>query len=127
MHRPGWLGATRTEHNRRFVMDQHTEAPQETLARAFAEPFIMVGESEFGPPNLLTDSLTLASYLLAKGHRFPGLLPSRGGVLFTFLAADVTHDVELFKHGEALIEPRVFDAARIGLRRKMDQAMRNGR
>src|SRR5947209_5760612 len=73
-------------------------------------------------PSFVTDHLALASYLLSQGHE-PTLSASASGkILFKFAPTEhVTQAIDAFNNGNATVEPTAYDAARIRLRRKMDE------
>jgi hypothetical protein len=78
-------------------------------------------DSATSTAGFLTDVLQLANWLTARGHA-PTLRPTGAGrFTFWFAPSDaLTRDVETFNDGAATIEPTVYDAARVELRKRMD-------
>ncbi len=78
------------------------------------------------PAGFVTDHLSLAAWLLAVGHE-PALVSTGSDkVLFAFEPTDcLSTDIATFNDGTARVEPGAYDAARIGLRRRMD-ALKGG-
>jgi len=77
-------------------------------------------------PSFVTDHLALAAFLVSHGYE-PTLAVMRSGkILFRFTStAALNADVVAFNDGTAQVEPAVYDAARIQLRKQMD-ALKGG-
>jgi hypothetical protein len=70
----------------------------------------------------VTDHLALASYLLTRGHRPSLAVTHTGKVSFEFnQTADLDSDIAAFHSGAALVEPNIYDAARLALRRQIEE------
>jgi len=74
----------------------------------------------------VTDHLALAAFLASQGHE-PTLVPTRSGkILFRFGATpELNAAATAFNDGIATVDPVLYDAARIGLRKQMD-ALKGG-
>ena len=71
-------------------------------------------------PSFVTDFLPLASFLKACGHSYELQLTSPGTILFAFApSSSLNGDVAAFNERKALVEPAVYDAARLALRKQM--------
>ena len=82
--------------------------------------------SRSSPALFITDHLSLASYLLSRGHEPTLTATGSATTLFTFAASDdLTADGVAFKDGRATVEPTAYGAARIALRQQMD-ALKGG-
>ena len=75
----------------------------------------------------LTDHLALASYLLLQGLQATLSCLTSERVLFAFEPSSQLSDhIRTFYSGEARVEPNEYDAARLRLRREM-QELKEGR
>lgn len=80
-----------------------------------------------GPGQFVTDYLTLATYLSCRGHDLSIEGTRSRTVLFAFeSSSELQTDLQTFRRGSACVEPVRYDAARVELRRRMDEC-RGGR
>jgi hypothetical protein len=87
----------------------------------------LVGQGE-ATQRFVTDHLALASYLLTRGHRPSLSATNTGKVSFGFTEApDLDSDIAAFHSGAALVEPNIYDAARLALRRQIEELKGGGR
>lgn len=78
-------------------------------------------ESRPAAPELITDYLSLACFLVASGHRVDVRPAGKGTVLFCFdQRRKLADDVEAFFRGGAAVDPTKYDSVRAALRRRID-------
>lgn len=76
-------------------------------------------------PSLVTDYLSLATYLAACGHGVELRAVGKGTILFCFFhSLALGDDVEAFFGNAALVDPAKYDEARSDLRKRMDEVRR---
>ena len=76
----------------------------------------------------VTDHLALASYLLTRGYRPSLKATSTGKVSFEFPGStDLDTDIAAFHSGATLVEPNIYDSARLALRRQIEELKGGGR